>query len=183
MLPDTIGDFLANVWTVAEIILMSAGFVFFAWGFVRLCIAHFKERGSDLRPTTTGTVVSREVVPQERFLGHVLPPRQAYQAKVVYEYEVDGKTYASDALSFIARPSWDKQSAQTTVDRYPPGTTVEVFYSPDDPSQAVLRPGIDGMSTVVIIFFGGLVWVFGYWLWAVLPERLERLVRVWDLLA
>ena len=62
-----------------------------------------------------------------------------------YDYEVDGQPYCgarrqffSDYELFGHRGS----SVDKHVARYAPGSQVTVYYSPDNPSQSVLIPGI-----------------------------------------
>ena len=53
-----------------------------------------------------------------------------------YRYSVDGKNYSGDNFDFRAG-SID----QDTIDRYPIGKQVQVYYDPDNPELAVLVPG------------------------------------------
>ena len=61
---------------------------------------------------------------------------------VLYEYQVNSQTYqsdmirASDKIMVIQRGS---RAAYDTIDRYPEGASVTVYYNPQNPSEAVLE--------------------------------------------
>jgi len=60
------------------------------------------------------------------------------RAIVEYAYEVNGLRYTSRRYKFLSdKPAGD------IVARFPVGAQVPVFYNPQDPSLAVLSPGLD----------------------------------------
>ena len=63
-----------------------------------------------------------------------------YKADIAYRYQVNGKDYSSSAITLLDVSSTAGR-AQSVVDRYPDRSKVQVFYNPDDPSDAVLEPG------------------------------------------
>ncbi len=75
---------------------------------------------------------------------------------MAYRYTVAGRRYSSDQLGFVKVRTgyeWDAQSVQR---RCPVGARVRVSYDPDDPSVAVLQPGVTPSSVVVLGF--GIMW-------------------------
>ena len=85
-------------------------------------------------PITTGRVVESRVkdVPSD--------DGPSYAPGIFYEYSVEGKKFASTALSpggivRSGQASWVKR----TVARYPVGSTVEVHYHPATPSRAYIE--------------------------------------------
>ena len=60
-------------------------------------------------------------------------------ATVRYRYTVAGKSHESSRIAFIESGHTTRLLAQQIVDKYPKGATVEVFYNPKRPSQAVLE--------------------------------------------
>jgi hypothetical protein len=66
------------------------------------------------------------------------------QAKVVYEYEAEGKRYIADTMQI--RGNMQTASAvrreRELPSRYPPGQSVLVYYNPAKPEEAVLQPGV-----------------------------------------
>lgn len=76
--------------------------------------------------------------------------KNMYSAQVTYEYEVEGTTYTDDTVWFGGDYSSSNRSdAQQTVSKYPAGQTVDVYYQPDDPANAVLEPGAKFTSYLV----------------------------------
>jgi hypothetical protein len=84
---------------------------------------------------TVGTVLSATV--KIRRLGQI----RAEIPMVIYSYEVDGRPYQS----YRVRAGDDTgqipvvTNASTTLDRYPVGSNVTVYYDPDDPANAALE--------------------------------------------
>jgi len=56
---------------------------------------------------------------------------------VVYEYKVNGRRFTGHRIS-VGEIAGDF-AAESTVNRYPQGAEVEVYYNPADPKQAVLE--------------------------------------------
>lgn len=61
---------------------------------------------------------------------------------VRYEFEVGGRLYASDRVSFGALRGDDDMYAEAR--RYGVGERVKVYYDPADPGRSVLEPGVRG---------------------------------------
>jgi hypothetical protein len=64
-----------------------------------------------------------------------------YRASVTYEYTVDGRQYVGSQIRFFDEGYSDPQPARDKAVQYPVGASVDVYYSPEDPSSAVLEPG------------------------------------------
>lgn len=84
--------------------------------------------------STRGVIIKSRVEVSGGETTSVLP-------RVVYEYDVAGRRYQGEQIRagdtyFSMRSSRD---AYDTIDRYPVGMAVEVFYDPDDPNQAALE--------------------------------------------
>lgn len=90
--------------------------------------------------TTQGTVVS-----------YLVEPRQStnkdnntittYYPHIVYHYQVKNLMYRSKRISF------EEVCSDSAVDHwYKPGETIKVYYSPGDPSRAVLQAGANPLS-------------------------------------
>ncbi|MCC7388297.1 MAG: DUF3592 domain-containing protein [Phycisphaerales bacterium] len=94
-------------------------------------------------------------------------------ATVEYTYEVGGRWFTSDRLSrFRTAGKYDAGSGQwmwddrRLVDNHPPGSAIEVFYSPGDPSRSVVvahanMPGVWGAAAVLAVLWGiaGHLWL------------------------
>jgi hypothetical protein len=75
-----------------------------------------------------------------------------YCPMIAYEYDVDGHHYMQNRL-MMGSPfrSSNRNAAQRWVDRYAEGSTVTVYYNPDNPSEAVL---VRKASGPVMVFWG-----------------------------
>lgn len=82
-----------------------------------------------------------------------------YKADVAYRYKVNGRDYSSSRIS-LADLASTTRSAQNTVDRYPDNSSVQVYYNPANPAEAVLEPGeTSGLTFLYAV--GGLFAVAG----------------------
>ncbi|MCU0514995.1 MAG: DUF3592 domain-containing protein [Anaerolineae bacterium] len=75
---------------------------------------------------------------------------------IVYEYAVDGRTYHSTRIN-AGLTMGGTFIAQQTLDRYPPGSPVTVYYNPANPAEAVLEQnapsaGVFKWMVIFIIF-------------------------------
>ncbi len=104
-------------------------------------------------PSVAGTIKESEVR-QERHEGKL-----HHSAGIHYEYQIDGQTLGGDTVWFGGNfSSTDSGSARKTVNRYPVGEQVDVYYNPEDPTNSVLEPGAHLSSYAV---FGiGLAFLF-----------------------
>jgi hypothetical protein len=74
-----------------------------------------------------------------------------------YAYDVRGRTYESDQVSFGASPgatATDPQEARRWVERHPAGSEVEVWYDPADPRRAVLVRGVSSAQVGLGVILG-----------------------------
>ncbi|HSH04308.1 MAG TPA: DUF3592 domain-containing protein [Anaerolineae bacterium] len=114
------------------VIVVVAGMVWVkrGWG------AFVLGRASEGWPRAEGTIVASrgryEKAPNHRF----------YQAVVRYEYEVEGVRHEGSTICFGRREWLFRQVEQRLITKYPQGSEVEVYYKPDEPSVAVLEPGV-----------------------------------------
>ncbi|MDB4474167.1 DUF3592 domain-containing protein [Opitutaceae bacterium] len=89
---------------------------------------------------------------------------KVYEAQLTYDYQVAGRSYTGDRISFGHGPTRQRHPVQSVVDGLPIGSGVTVYYQPDNPSQSVLLPGGFelrpwGFVAVGIVFFFGGFWV------------------------
>lgn len=138
-------------------LIMIAGGV----GFYYLGGAFRKEAQRSLDwPKTDGTVTSSKVVHSE---GATVASNH-YQPVVEYSYTVGGKEYLGNNI-VIGPTGTLPWLAKREVDQYPVGSSVQVYYKPQDHSEAVLNPGvtksINGTIAVGLILVGiGIVQLF-----------------------
>jgi hypothetical protein len=91
-----------------------------------------KLRSRETWPQVMGTIRKAEVI---RDTG---PDSSGYFVSVLYDYSVDGAPHQGSKIGLRQRAYIRKTTAQAVVDRYPPNTTVPVFFNPEKPSEAVL---------------------------------------------
>src|SRR6185503_20135189 len=70
---------------------------------------------------------------------------------LAYTYVVDGRTFQGSRYSTSESEESGSWAAEV-VREYPTGARVPIFYAPDDPSQAVLRPGLSAAWAVPALF-------------------------------
>lgn len=94
----------------------------------------------------------------------------SYIPMIVYEYQVDGRVYRSQRYSFGTQIGTGFTGiASRVVNQYPEGSAVEVYYNPDNPSEAVLKRSAGGSwgtllvvaalaaaAVIVLVQFGGV---------------------------
>lgn len=84
-----------------------------------------------------------------------------YEARLSYEYEINGQTYVGRDLRGSPAVVWGwPWFAQRVIARYPVGTRVDVYYSPSDPACAVLERGVNlgwlaGVSAIAAVLLAG----------------------------
>lgn len=74
-----------------------------------------------------------------------------YRARLSYAYEVNGRRYVADRYRYGGYPA-SEEYAQTLSRRYPVGAAVTVFYDPTDAANAVLKPGLEGVDVLTLLF-------------------------------
>lgn len=116
-------------------------------------------RGAQSWHTTTGRVTRSEVRAQKR---RDMDDRERTRnvPSVGYEYTVNGKRFSGDRISLAeVIPESDIES---TLDRYPVGKEVTVYYNPADPRQSVLERDLPvdfgkGLAGAFAVLGGGAV--------------------------
>ena len=105
---------------------------------------------------------------------------------VTYQYTVDDRAFEGDVIAFhsLSGPrvgGSNRADVQEMADGYAVGTTVEVYYDPQDPAVSVLQPGasytnIFGpvFSLVVLVIGISILWLFKR------SKNDRRLAKVWN---
>lgn len=146
---------LLSVLSTIAVILGVVGLGVLVWGFLRMRqTARTKHWPTTQGTIRSSTVTSREAPPlnQEESYDDDAPkpkPQVLYRPRVEYTYTVDGQTYTGTALGRDVVEVSSSQHAQTHAARYVPRAPVTVFYDPNDPSQALLEPGVQATSWAI----------------------------------
>ena len=96
--------------------------------------AQNRENAAQTWPTVSGQVVT-SVAKMHRGSKH----RNVAYPHVSYTYEVNGKTYHS--RNIMAGGEIGGMNVETTLARYPQGSSVTVYYDPNNPKDAILEAG------------------------------------------
>jgi len=80
------------------------------------------------------------------------PGARSSTVSIYYKYEVDGRTYHGDRVSY--RPFSGLFSSQKLLKEYPEGKVVTVHYNPDNPEVAILEPGF--RAGTLVVFAGSI---------------------------
>jgi len=95
-----------------------------------------------------------------------------YYPQIQYVYLVEGKEYRGKVVFFSEYGTGSTAGAQATIDKYPEGKIVAVYYNPKDPQNAVLERGLHWPSFALILFglIFGAVGVIGFLYWEILTK-------------
>ena len=97
-----------------------------------------------------------------------------WRPMIVYSYSVGSLRFMSSRIAFHSLASGDRGDAARLAARYPAGSTVRVFYDPQDPEQAVLVPG---SNPWVPLIAGGVFSMLAVWM-RILRGRAEKRQRL-----
>ena len=109
--------------------------------------------------TTQGKIItSKAVVCHRRYFPN------DYEAQIIYEYSVNNILYSSNNLALATDlPMTYCGNAQGMMRQYPRGMSVLVYYDPENPKNATLRPGGTNFMVIfislVIVAVGIIVFI------------------------
>jgi hypothetical protein len=86
--------------------------------------------------------------------------KTTYGATIQYKYLVDGQEFQGNRRTFSNVRTSSVRNTEKILERYPLGSSVDVFYDPDDPSSSVLEPGV-GAGTYILLAVPIGIFVFG----------------------
>lgn len=114
-------------------------------------------------PSVEGRV-ERSWVDHESSYGGRFASSALYVPRVAYSYAVNGRTYSNDRLSLVKEEGFrEVEEAEAELEAYPPQTSVQVHYRPEQPADSALV--IEGVTwhRYVGLVFCVLVALFGIW--------------------
>lgn len=110
-------------------IFVSGFFIWLGWG-------HYsKGKASEKWPKAQGTILESEVAESRTRAGS---SSRMYEARVRYEYEVNGQKIKGDQVTFMDGSSSNRSDAANVVNRLPVGKVLPVHYNPANPHEACL---------------------------------------------
>ena len=116
-------------------------------------------------PTTDGTITSAciDSQPGSPGCGEFPGEAESHQAKIKYQYQVNGVFYESKRLRFGFNDFdifFSLRAAQGQISEYFGGKTIKVYYHPQKPQVATLQPGLK-LASVLFCLLGSIILMFG----------------------
>lgn len=117
-------------------------------------------------PSVQGTVSSSDYNcwEEEKKVDDKYVTETKCEATVMYQYIIDGKSFVNSNIrpNSGIKTTYDRNTAQQIVAKYPVGAKVEVFYNPEDKSNAVLerKMNIGSWLLYLLPFILGVAIVF-----------------------
>lgn len=127
---------------------------------------------SESWPIADGKIISSEVVRKTSSSSNG-GSSTTYHAEVSYQYNADGRSYTGERVSFGQYGSSNRSHASDIVNRYKPGSTVQVFYKYDEPSVAVLETGA-GFGVWMLVIIGSIFSIAGVVMFWKLPATMNK---------
>ncbi|MCL1077088.1 DUF3592 domain-containing protein [Parashewanella spongiae] len=104
-------------------------------------------------PSVMGKIIESDVVSKVSDLNTEPNARkQVYQTEILYKYNVDGKAYTSNKLSWHELKSTIHSIHESELSDFEEGKLVKVYYNPKKPSVAVLKRGLVFASFFNLLF-------------------------------
>ncbi len=85
--------------------------------------------------------------------------RITFRPSVTFDYSIDGVLHTGTNLSFSQRTYPSIEGALALVDGFPIGSTTEIYYNPQAPSESVIK--LEGEPSYLFTYFGILLMGFG----------------------
>ena len=102
-------------------------------------VTRAEARASRQWPTTQGVITRCDVTVRELDSGN------EHKLEVAYTYTVDGATHDGDRVGPGGSPTFSTEElARPAAQKYATGTTVTVWYDPQDPATSLLDPNEEG---------------------------------------
>lgn len=178
-------DFENRTPTAEDIRRWAGSFRLAGWAFLGLSLLltwGFYQQFSTAQNSKNWPFVTGEVL---EFDVRNRPADKSVYASIRYSYKVDGNTYTGNRFTLENGEPAVRQVARR-LDAYPEGHTVTVYYNPDNPSQAVLEPGVSTNAVMVtsmaylffvlvVVMLSGISFRFSsYWQQKLVPAIEDR---------
>jgi NADH:ubiquinone oxidoreductase subunit 3 (subunit A) len=142
----------SNSWVFFLIILFCLVFIGIGVSMLIKLIANFRKANQSKQwSTTNGEIISSELDAQTS-TDEEGNQSTTYIAQVFFRYQVGGLEYESGRINFnYGMRTSNIRKQQSIVEQYPQGSTVTVFYDPDNPEESVLERRVNGAFTTIIV--------------------------------
>jgi len=131
--PSKVRHGISNTIAFGIIFTLVGALTFYFFGWPPLKYAYESESW----PMTSGIVIKSEVD------SWMKDGKTQYGAVIKYSYQVDGKEYFAYGIGVNnSSANINMSAAKALVQEYPVGKTVDVYYDPELPDAAALKPGV-----------------------------------------
>lgn len=79
-----------------------------------------------------------------------LDAAESERAEIEYAYDVDGRAYRGGRIGALDAGADSRGAVERRLRRYPLGAAVRVYARPEDPSVALLEPGVSGAARLLM---------------------------------
>ena len=107
---------------------------------------------------TQGVITVSQV---ERVKPGVPHSKPTYYANIQYRYNIGGIEYQGDLKQLGADAIPAAKYAADLVNQYPKGTTVTIYYDPNQPQASALKRGVPASVIWMLVFAGAFFIFFG----------------------
>jgi hypothetical protein len=157
---------LGQLWPFALLLLIGAFLVFSG---VR---QRSQAQASASWPSVQGKALSAQVKTESRLDTRTHRQRTSFRPAVAYEYQVDGVRYQASRVAFGDLSNSNSSEAQRILGELVKADAVQVFYNPQDPTDAVLLNANTPRTDWTILLGAGLmVLSIAYLLWVFVLRR------------
>ena len=123
-----------------------------------------KAKASAGWPSSPGQIISSSVE-SRRSTGDSGRSSTTYHAEIFYEFSVAEITFNGTRIAYGDYGSSSPSHARQIVNRYPKGTSVTVYYMPENPEECLLEPGLHAQAWMLpglglIFFVAGVLMVY-----------------------
>jgi hypothetical protein len=106
--------------------------------------------------STTATITAADLVERR------VRRRLVYEARLKYDYTVDGKSYTGTRVS-ISGATGTSLTGEQVVAKYPVGSKPTCYYDPSSPADSVLEKGTNAYTFVIPLLGLGIAICGGVW--------------------
>ena len=133
---------------VFTVVLLGAVFVFMVWAFdIRGALTLWQQHQAETFPITQGQVLSSRMRVTHGSKGGI-----HYHISIIYSYVVNGLTHQSVCYRYDGHPG-NAAAVNALVAQHPAGSTIDVYYNPQDPGDSVLSTGVDAQDVYNLFLF------------------------------
>jgi hypothetical protein len=152
--------------STARWVVVAVGAVMVLMGGIFGAVAYDNYRDGEATkawPSTSGQILTANVDEEERRdrdSDGRIRTRYTYTPRISYAYTIQGVEYTGHRIR-ADDSGGDRDKAFDTINDFPVGSIVNVYYDPSDPGSSVLKQGADPVAVWVFGGVGGVFMILG----------------------